>query len=94
MSFTVFTRLVKSNRDLLRNKSKYKKLKEKAFETDRHLKLQYKELSDEALAEKRKQISQDMLAERKKRIKITLIGLTLGLVVAIWFFSMLNKYTF
>lgn len=85
MSFSVYTRTVKSNRSLLRNKDKYKRLKDNAYDRlESKISLHYTQPSESELKEIRKSIFEDIRREQKHRRVVTYVALICGLVVALW----------
>jgi len=85
MSFGVYTRVDKTNRNLLRNKSRYAKTKQNAYDIQRKLKLEYPTYSPEELRKIRKKIWADIRKDQKRRRLIIYISIACGLAVATWF---------
>lgn len=73
------------NMKLRKNKARYKRLKDNAFEKiERKLKLQFVEPSSSKLKEIRKQVFNDMRRERRRRRVLSVFSLLCGLIVAAW----------
>lgn len=73
------------NMKLRKNKARYKRLKDNAFEKiERKLKLQFVEPSSSKLKEIRKQVFNDMRRERRRRRVLSIFSLLSGLIVAAW----------
>ncbi len=84
MSFGVYTRVDKTNRNLLRNKSRYANTKKSAYEVNRRVKLEYPTYSPEELRKIKKKIWADIRKDQKRRRTVLLISILCGLVVATW----------
>jgi len=83
MSFVSFSLLVKENKKLLRNKSRYTKTKQRAYEIQRKVQLLYPEKSPEELKAVKKKIWEDLERSRIRRIKLNIISIIAGSVVFI-----------
>jgi len=83
MSFGVYTRVDKTNRNMLRNKSRYANTKKNAYEIQRRVKLEYPTYSPEELRKIRKKIWADIHKDQKRRRTILFIGILCGLIIAI-----------
>jgi hypothetical protein len=71
------------NMKLRKNKARYKRLKENAYERIYNVGLKFNQPSADDLKKIRKSIFEDMRMEKRKRRRLTWIGLAVGFVFAI-----------